>query len=351
MLNFIQRQAGDWWSGHWFAPDTLWGYSWAHGYDLYFLLLVPVIFLMRRLLNWRIRQKVQVALFPHQLKGSSAHYWRHIPMVLWLFSFVCIIIAAARPQRIQVQLEQTSQGIDILIVMDVSESMLLEDFTPNRLEAAKTVARTFINGRRYDRIGLVVFSGEAYSLTPLTTDYALLEGSISEITGDLIPQGGTAIGSALGIATNRLLESQSKSKVIILISDGDNTAGSIEPTTSAKLAAYYGIKIYTILVGNEGEIPYTDRKSGTKKYAKNTIDETILKTIASIGEGKYFRTFNNNTLQEVFTKIDSYEKSDIKETSHTQTIDYYHIYLTWGIIFLLLRLLLKSTFLSNVLED
>jgi Ca-activated chloride channel homolog len=351
MLEGLERNTWEWLSLHWFAPNTLWGFEWAHPYDLYFLLLIPFIFLFRRILNWQIRHKIQVAWFPQLLQYRTLTLLRFVPYILVVCSLICLIIAVARPQKTNIQIEQTSQGIDILMVLDVSESMLLEDFQPNRLESAKQVALDFITGRRYDRIGVVVFSGEAYSLTPLSTDYSLLENSISEISADMIPQSGTAIGSALGIATNRLLESKAKSKVIILISDGDNTAGSLDPLTSAKLAAYFGIKIYTILVGNDGEIAYTDRLTGTKKFLKNTIDESILRNIAQIGEGKYFRTFNKKTLQDVFKLIDRYEKSEIKETKREIIHDFYHIYLTWGIVFWVSWVFVKSTFMNNVLED
>ena len=229
--------------------------------------------------------------------------------------------------------------------------MLLEDFQPNRLEVAKQVARNFVAGRVYDRIGLVVFSGEAYSAKPLTTDYALLQAGIAEITPDYIGTSGTAIGLAIGIATNRLLESNAKSKVIILISDGDNTAGSINPTTAAKLAAYYNLKIYTILIGTEGEIPYTDRETGQRKTTRNTIHEQTLQEIAQIGDGKYFRSADRNALEDVFKRINLYEKSEIKEQRQITRHDFYRIYLNWAMLWLVFGMSLRSTFITNLLED
>jgi Ca-activated chloride channel family protein len=261
-----------------------------------------------------------------------------------------IITCLARPQRSQQRIEQTSEGIDITLVLDVSESMLLEDIKPNRLEAAKTVARSFIQGRVHDRIGMVVFSGDAYGLVPLTTDYSLLNEYINEIKAGMIQTGGTAIGSALAVTINRMRDSPSKTKVAILISDGDNTAGNIDPVTSAQLAQVYGIKLYTIVVGVEGRLPFKDN-TGKVQYVENTIDERIMRQIARIGEGKFYRASNNLALEEVFTQINSYEKAKITELRFLDTKDYYQIYLRLAIVFFLLWLLTKSTFISNILED
>jgi Ca-activated chloride channel family protein len=235
-------------------------------------------------------------------------------------------------------------------VLDVSESMLLEDIKPNRLEAAKAVARSFIQGRVHDRIGMVVFSGDAYGLVPLTTDYSLLNDYINEIKAGMIQTGGTAIGSALAVTINRMRDSPSKTKVAILISDGDNTAGNIDPVTSAQLAQVYGIKLYTIVVGIEGRLPFKDN-TGKVQYVENTIDERIMRQIARIGEGKFYRASNNLALEEVFTQINAYEKAKITELRFLDTKDYYQIYLRWAIVFFLLWLLTKSTFISNILED
>src|SRR3982750_3378990 len=165
-----------------------------------------------------------------------------------MLSVMLIFTALARPQKTNEKVEQWTEGIDIMIALDISQSMLMEDFTPNRLEAAKKVALNFINGRKQDRIGLVVFSGDAFSLTPLTTDYDLLKTYLNELNFDMIEKMGTAIGSAMAVVTNRMRESDSKSKVCILLSDGENTAGNIDPIKASQLAAAYGIKIYTIVV-------------------------------------------------------------------------------------------------------
>ena len=238
-----------------------------------------------------------------------------------------------------------------MIALDISQSIQIEDFRPNRLEAAKNVARDFIKGRLQDRIGLVVFSGDAFSLAPLTTDYELLNSYLNDINFDMIESRGTAIGSALAVVTNRMRESESKSKVCILISDGDNTAGNIDPITSAELAAAYNIKLYTIVVGKEGLVPFGKDYFGRPQMVENTVDETTMRKIADIGAGEFFRVTDNEALKNVFDRIDKYEKAEIKETRFKDTSDYYFIYLEWSLALFLLWLLLKSSFLTNVLQD
>jgi len=198
---------------------------------------------------------------------------------------------------------------------------------------------------------LVVFSGDAFSLAPLTTDYDLLKNYLEDINFEMIESRGTAIGSALAVLTNRMRESDTKSKVGILISDGDNTAGNIDPITSAELAAAYGIKLYTIVVGKEGMVPYGKDFFGRPQMVENTVDETTMRKIAEIGTGEFFRVTDNEALVNVFKRIDQYEKAEIKENRFKDTSDFYFIYLRWAILFFLLWLLLKSSFLSNVLQD
>jgi len=229
--------------------------------------------------------------------------------------------------------------------------MTIQDFKPNRLEAAKKVAKNFIDGRFQDRIGIVIFSGEAYSLAPLTTDYKLLNAYIDEISFEKIQASGTAIGSALAVATNRMRESESKTKVVILLSDGDNTAGNIDPITAAEIANAYDVKIYTIGIGKEGKVPTGKNIFGQTTYDDNTLDESTLRKIAEIGEGNFYRASDNQALEDVFKLIDKYEKAEIKESRFKDTTDYYSVYLKWAIFLLLIWLALKSTFMSNILKD
>jgi Ca-activated chloride channel family protein len=266
-------------------------------------------------------------------------------------SLAFILVALARPQRTDERVVQSGEGIDILLLLDVSGSMELQDLRPNRLEAAKRVARDFINGRAGDRIGLVVFAGDAYSLAPLTTDYDLLRENIQGLKLGMIANDGTAIGTALGVATNRLRESKSRTKVCILISDGENTAGSLDPLTAARLAHAYGLKIYTIGLGQDGYVPYFTDAAGRTRYVETRLDETTMRELAQAGEGQFFRATDNESLRRIFQRIDQYEKSEIKQTRFRNTKDYYRIYLLWAVGLWLLWLALKNTFLTNALED
>lgn len=341
----------EWFSLQWFLPSQIQQFSWENPAYLYGILLLPLPYIMRWLLHFKVRQKLEIALIEKEVVSSPVAFLRHIPSMLMLIFIALILVALARPQITDEKVDRFTEGIDIILALDISESMQIEDFKPNRLEAAKSVALNFIKGRFQDRIGIVVFSGDAYSLAPLTTDYNLLKTYINEINFDMVQNRGTAIGSALAVATNRMRESPAKSKVIILLSDGENTAGSIDPITAAELAHAYGCKLYTIGVGKEGPVPFGTDMFGRTRYVENTMDETALRRIAQIGEGQYFRAEDNKTLQEVFARIDRYEKAEIKETRFKDTKDFYQVYLMWGLLVFLLWVLLKNTFLTNALED
>ncbi len=341
-----------WYSLEWFRPSAFRAFDWEFGILLYSLWLVLLIFILKWLIGYKVKQKLPVALPKKDIGKSWMAYLRILPNLFIALALALFIIALARPQRTNEQVEQWTEGIDIMLTIDISESMQIEDFKPNRLEAAKRTARQFIGGRFQDRIGLVIFSGDAYSLSPLTTDYELLYTFIdNEIDFDKIENRGTAIGSAIAVGTNRMRESESVTKVMILLSDGDNTAGNIDPITAAELAAAYGIKIYTIAIGKEGKVPYGKDFFGRPNYIENTLDETNLRDIAKIGEGEFYRVSDSEALANVFQLIDEYEKAEIKETRYKNTTDFYPIYVKWGIVFLLLFMLTKSTFISNVLED
>jgi Ca-activated chloride channel family protein len=287
--------------------------------------------------------------------GQARHDWsallRFLPDIVLLFSLAFGIVALARPQRTDERVVQTGEGIDMLLVMDVSGSMELQDLLPNRLEAAKRVGREFIDGRIGDRLGLVVFAGNAYSLAPLTTDYDLLRESLTSLRLGMIANDGTAIGTALGVATNRLRDSRSRTKVIILISDGENTAGSLDPLTAAQLAHAYGLKIYTVGLGQDGTVPYGTDEAGRPRFVETRLDETTMRQIAQAGEGQFFRATDNDALRRVFRQIDTFEKSEIKQTRFRNTKDYYRFYLFCCVGLWLVWLGLKNTFLTNALED
>lgn len=347
----MDKDLTPWYLFDWFTPTTLRAFTWENTFFLYLIAAVPFIFIVRWLLRYKFNQKLPVAVTPKDLHVSPLTLIRLLPEILLILSLSLILVALARPQNTNEKVEQWTEGIDIMIALDISQSMQIEDFTPNRLEAAKRVAENFISGRVQDRIGLVVFSGDAFSLAPLTTDYDLLKAYLKDINFDLIESKGTAIGSAMAVVTNRMTESEAKSKVCILLSDGENTAGNIDPITAAELAAAYGIKIYTIVVGKEGMVPFGKDFFGRPSMYENTVDETTMRKMASIGGGEFFRATDNQALAQVFARINKYEKAEIKETRFKDTTDYYFIYLQWAIAFFLMWLLLKSTFINNVLQD
>lgn len=341
----------EWYSLSWFMPNTFKSFDWEQKFYLYCLPLILILFIARWLWRFFFNQKLPVALIQRTLKTSPAAWLRLVPEILFMLVLALLLIALARPQKTNEKVEQFTEGIDIMLVLDISQSMQFEDFEPNRLEAAKQVARDFVKGRKQDRIGLVVFSGDAYSLSPLTTDYELLFSYLDDVNFEMIENRGTAIGSALAVATNRMRESETKSKVCILISDGENTAGNIDPITAAELAAAYNIKIYSIAVGKEGMLPMGKDLFGRPMMVPSSLDETTLRKISELGGGQFFRVGDNEALKNVFAKIDQYEKAEIKETRYKDTSDYYYVYVMWAMILLLLWLATKNTFLANALQD
>jgi len=348
----FSREMFYWFSFHWFDPWFVKQFNWENIYYLYMIPLLPSLLIIRWILHFRSRTKLDIALHSQDLQGwDFIGAIRFIPYGFKMLCICFILIALARPQKINETIEQSSEGIDIMLLMDISESMQLEDFKPNRLEAAKEVARNFIKGRRHDRIGIIVFAGEAYSLSPLTMDYKLLNNFINDIRFEMIETSGTAIGSALAVGINRMRESISKSKVMIIISDGENTAGNIDPMMAAELAHAFDIKIYTIGIGKDGAIAYGKDENGNVQYVQSMLDETTLRKIAEKSDGHFFRASDNYALNEIIHIIDKQEKGKIKETRYRDNKDYYEVYLAWAFVFLLCWLITKSTFLSNAMED
>ncbi len=345
--------AWEWFSWQWFSPDLLRDFHWENKIFLLLVPAVPFLFLLRWLFYFPIRQKFDVALPASELgRWNFVQVLRLIPISFQMLSITIGIVALARPQSVSERIDQFREGINIILAIDISESMKLEDLRPNRLEAAREVARKFISGRNDDRIGLVVFAGDAYSLSPLTNDHDLLNNYLSEMNAGMIEHSGTSIGNAIGVGINRLEESTpSGAKVMILMSDGENTSGILDPVTAAKLAYAYNIKIYTIGIGKEGEVSFGRDSTGKKLTVRSHLDETLLRKIAEQTRGNYFRAVNNNALSEVFLTIDKLEKGKMIESRYKDTWDYYHIYLSWSIFFFLGWMLLKTTFLNNFLED
>ena len=334
----LPKNMQDWFSKYWFQPSTFSSFDWGHPFYLYGLTLIPILFLLRDWLKSGSIQKLNVSFPANDIQSSWVSFLRFIPGIFLSFTIALILIALARPQRSLAESQQYTEGIDIMLAMDISKSMDDKDIPPSRLSVAKNVANQFIKGRSDDRIGLVVFSGEPYSLCPLTTDYEMIKEYIEDISSKLIITSGTAIGNALGMCINRLREINSKSKVAILISDGDNTAGNLDPVTSAQLAKAFGVRVYTIAVG-------TDKNSTDK------VDEGTLREIAKISEGKFFRATDARSLGNIFKEINRFEKTEIKQNQFRNVQDFYHPYLRWALVFFLISFALKSTFMGNILED
>lgn len=281
-------------------------------------------------------------------KKSILPYLRHGLFVLRLVALSLLIVAMAKPRTTDVSSRtSTTQGIDIVLSIDVSASMLARDLEPNRLEALKEVAAEFIRERISDRIGLVVYAGESFTLTPVTSDKALVLESLDGIGFNTVLDNGTAIGMGLATAVNRLKESEAISKVIILLTDGVNNAGFIDPKIASELAEEFGIKVYTIGIGSNGMAlsPIGIHANGDFQYgmAKVEIDESLLQQIAATTEGKYFRATDNQKLEEIYEEIDALEKTEVEEFKYTNYEERFRPLLLAAGLLLLLELLLRFT--------
>ena len=270
----------------------------------------------------------------------TLRYWcRHLPFVLRLVAVALMVVALARPQSTEQLSKTTVEGIDIVLALDVSGTMLAADFEPDRLTAAKDVAAKFIADRPNDRIGLVVFAGESYTQSPPTTDKAALQTLLSQVKFGVV-EDGTAIGMGLATAVNRLRESEAKSKVVILLTDGVNNAGQVAPLTAAEIAAEYGVKVYTIGVGKRGYAPYPYYDSwGNVRYQqqKVEIDEQTLTDIAAKTGGEYFRATSKTTLREVYDRINNLEKTRIETDNYTRHNEHFAVWLLWALALLLVE--------------
>lgn len=273
------------------------------------------------------------------------YYLRHLPFVLRAAAFALLVVALARPQDVEQNVRTNTEGIDIMLAIDVSGSMLARDFKPDRITAAKEVAGSFIADRYGDRIGLVAFAGEAFTQSPLTTDQSTLQTLLARIRSGLI-EDGTAIGNGLATAINRLRESDAKSKVIILLTDGVNNRGEIAPRTAAEIAKAQGIRVYTIGVGTEGMAPYPAMDmfgNITFVNQKVEIDEKTLTAISDMTGGQYFRATDKAKLKAIYDEINQLEKSKVEVTEH---VSYHELYLAW--VLAALGLLLAEFLFANL---
>lgn len=273
---------------------------------------------------------------------------KHALFILRLLALALVITALVRPQTVDVSTRTSStSGIDIVIAIDVSASMLAKDLLPNRLEALKSVASEFIQNRPNDRIGIVEYAGEAYTKTPITSDKAIILRALNDIKYNTIIEGGTAIGSGLATAVNRIKDSKAKSKVIILLTDGVNNSGFIDPKTASELAVAYDIKVYTIGLGSNGTAlsPVGILPNGNFHYERQQveIDEALMQDIAKVTGGQYFRADNNKKLESIYDEINTLEKTEVEEFKYSKYEEKYRPLIIIAFGLLLIEFLLRST--------
>lgn len=319
------------------------------------LLLVPYIvwYFMRRKKTEPTLQVSTTRMYMNAPRSWKL-YLLHAPFLLRIAAFVMIVLVLARPQTTDNWQNTEIEGIDIMMAVDVSTSMLAEDLKPNRLEAAKQVASEFINGRPNDNIGLTIFAGEAFTQCPLTVDHAVLLNLFHSIKGDIAQRGliedGTAIGMGLANAISRLKDSKAKSKVIILLTDGSNNRGDISPLTAAEIAKQFGIRVYTIGVGTNGTAPYPMPTYAGIQYVNVPveIDEQTLIQIAGTTNGNYFRATSNSKLEEVYKEIDKLEKTKLNVKEFSKREEAYLPFALVAFLCVLLELILRNTVLKKI---
>lgn len=329
------------------------GIEFAHPGFFWLLLIIPLMAAYYYLHNNKLQGALGLSTtksFPVATK-SSIRILRHYGIVLRSLAFIVLIFALTRPQSAFSWQNETTEGIDIMIATDISGSMLSEDFKPNRLEAGKNIAIDFIKGRPDDRIGLVIFSGESFTQCPLTIDHDILINLFADIKNGMINDG-TAIGMGLATAVNRLKDSEAKSKVIILLTDGVNNTGSIPPITAAQIARQFGIRVYTVGIGTNGSAPYPFKDQfGNTHYqmVPVDVDENTLTKIADITNGKYFRARNNNELRQIYEEIDKLEKVKIAVTQYHKKTERYLPFAIIALLLLSLEFLLNNTIFKGAL--
>lgn len=314
------------------------------------LLLIPYVvwYVMKRKKNEASLQVSDSSMYARAPRSYKI-YLLHAPFVLRVMALALVIIVLARPQTTNSWQNSEVEGIDIMLSIDVSTSMLAEDLKPNRLEAAKEVAAEFINGRPNDNIGITLFAGESFTQCPLTIDHAVLLNLIKDVKCGLI-EDGTAVGVGIANAVTRLKDSKAKSKVIILLTDGTNNRGDISPLTAAEIAKSFGIRVYTIGVGTNGTAPYPYPVGGTVQYVNMPveIDESTLTQIAGITEGRYFRATSNSKLKEVYEEIDKLEKTKLNVKEYSKRQEEYFWFAMGAFLCVLLEVLLRNTVLRKI---
>lgn len=319
------------------------------------LLLIPYIiwYILKRSKNEPTLQVSDTHMYTYAPRSYKI-YLLHVPFVLRIIALIMIILILARPQTTDNWQNTEIEGIDIMLAVDVSTSMLAEDLKPNRLEAAKQVAAEFINGRPNDNIGLTIFAGEAFTQCPLTVDHAVLLNLFNGIKCDIAQRGliedGTAIGMGIANAVTRLKDSKAKSKVIILLTDGSNNRGDISPLTAAEIAKSFGVRVYTIGVGTNGTAPYPVPTLAGTQYVNMPveIDESTLTQIAGIANGNYFRATSNSKLKEVYEEIDKLEKTKLNVKEFSKREEKYQLFAWIALFCVLSEVILRNSILKRI---
>jgi Ca-activated chloride channel family protein len=329
--------------------------TWSNPRLLWLLLLLIPIIIYQIWKYWSHKNPSLIFSDTSGLKNLSGN-WRSygvwLAPLLQSLAFALVVIAIARPQYQNTTVERNAEGIDIVLTLDISTSMKAEDLEPNRLEAAKNVAENFINKRISDRIGLVLFARQSFTMVPPTLDYDLLKRLLGDVEMGIV-EDGTAIGMGIATAVNRLKESEAESKVIVLLTDGQNNSGEIDPVTAADLAVSYDIKIYTIGAGTRGTAPYpvNDPIFGNRyQNVEVDIDEEMLTQIANMTDGAYFRATDTEQLEEIYDQINELEKTEIEEVIYTDYQDLYPRFLLPGILLLVLSIVSDRFLFRKTIE-
>lgn len=325
-------------------------YTFANPGYLYLLLIVPllmVLYILRQA-NTVASVRLSSLQFLGPVRASARVWLRHLLFVFRIVAIIMLVVVLARPQSSDRWQDTTTEGIDIILAMDISGSMLARDFKPDRLEASKNVATEFISGRPSDRIGLVIFSGESFTQCPLTSDHAVLINLLREMESGMI-EDGTAIGLGLATAVNRIKDSDAISKVIILLTDGVNNRGSIAPVTAAEIASTLGIRVYTVGVGTRGMAPYPVQTPAGTRYQNMPveIDEEVLQEIATMTDGKYFRATDNEGLLNIYNEIDQLEKSKIDVQEYSIKHEEYLLWAIVALCMIFMEFILNKLFLKR----
>jgi Ca-activated chloride channel family protein len=331
----------------------MWGHnvSFASPGYLYALALIPL------LVVWYVRRHKEdtsdirySTLLPFRsVKPGIRERLRHLPFALRTLGIALLIVALARPQTTMSGQNIYAEGIDIVMLLDISTSMLAEDFQPNRVEAAKEVAEHFIDGRQNDRIGLVIFAAQSFTQCPMTLDYRVLKNLLRQVKPGMV-EDGTAIGMAIAQGVNRLKDSKAKSKVMILLTDGMNNRGEIDPLTAAQIAKTFNIRIYTVGVGTVGEAPYPVQTPFGIRYQNIPVDvdEKTLAQIADMTDGRYFRATNNKALKEIYDEIDKLEKTRVEVKAYRSYTELFYPWAALGLLSILVEFLLAGTVLRKL---